>query len=434
MKSFTHNQKVAAAVVGAAAVIAGACYLLRKSPKKDEGSAPSMSQKEMRSPAPMETVSKSSNLMDFDEDSFALDLRQSIMHIANERNTTTAREKKIFEVLRAIDTDSLKPPTVFLIAQWMHVLYTARTASTKDSRSGEERLKILQENRNCIETAWSLLSMKPEQISELDEDQVHMLDALLLDVACRLKDTEKMNQSLDRILMPAGGKDFKDLQLEELVSAFCTAPLLGRWDNMVMLGDALSQKQAHVLEMFHAGSMKDQNMLDYAVLYRLSKEQAMNPHGEPAFEWMTYEVTDFRIRFRDAQSDDSAHLEELRSQLPTDLWQPVQTYKGLHLLRLGAVVHWVNPGALPLALSGLAFKDHYILAGYLEMAEDTGKVRHSETFDLRPDPKREGYWIGTDTIKQEKVEGNVPGIAEHTIIFDIELKITKDETGVWKVL
>ena len=134
-----------------------------------------------------------------------------------------------------------------------------------------------------------------------------------IQVAQCLKDATLMLPIFDRMT----SRPIDQFNDEELILLFTTAPLLGRWNQTVQLGDRLSTM--HDLSDFHGAPM------DYQILYELAKvEQAKGNVPVKQLQWRNYKITMQRIKLRSAECEDEAVLQSLDREFTYD---GVKTWK-----------------------------------------------------------------------------------------------------------
>ncbi len=87
-----------------------------------------------------------------------------------------------------------------------------------------------------------------------------------------------------------------DMSYEEVVVAFTTAPLLGRWAATRALGDRILKVQEN-LEDFHRAALSRPDIPDYQVLYNLAEEEAKGGDADPStLHWQVSVMESLEVR------------------------------------------------------------------------------------------------------------------------------------------
>eukprot|EP00164_Ancoracysta_twista_P005406 GFYU01007399.1.p1 GENE.GFYU01007399.1~~GFYU01007399.1.p1 ORF type:complete len:483 (-),score=188.93 GFYU01007399.1:291-1739(-) len=299
---------------------------------------------------------------------------------------------------------------------------------------GEELLKSVNKVRTYMKKAWALLKVEVSEPQEL-----RARDFLRLDVAGKLKNGAKMRECFNRL------REKTKLTMEEVMSLFANAPLLGRWTDMLELGQHINSKEAGSLEVFHYQALNTPSVIDFSALYELVKEDIESNEGAEADKsekkeaeelvCQTYTVKEMKMKLdqkQDQPLDSNPNLVELLKTFKD--WHAIPEQDNVHLHRIGKAAHWVNPGAIPIPLAGKFEDDCIKLKGYIDMGDENGQLRHWETYELRPDPERPGIWQGVDRVVQKKISGSLPERSCQSFAFRIQLRLEKDDGALWKVL
>ncbi|KAK4536328.1 hypothetical protein CDCA_CDCA08G2353 [Cyanidium caldarium] len=425
-----------------------------------------------------------------DEAELASQLDASLRNIQDTGNADTPRERKLLKRLQSIPSyENLSAPCRFVIAQWCHTVFCTRTAAQYNPASGaislEQALEVRRElKKTYLESAWSLLEMGG--FEEMAAESAHVTDAetrqviqesvsrsaaLKLDVACRMHDAELMSRAYDDALRQAD-KSGKPLDANDKLVLLASAALTGRCDEVVRLGGGVGRAE---LDVLHTAALKDPTMVDYGALYllslkiveeqhRLEKEYrqrqeaaAEEVHPEdvprgftPGLAWEAYTVrnTRFRLRPKAETSSDKAATSApsspssssqpvpLRPGVTTDKWTEQKPHAGVNLIRTGALVHYINPGAVPIPISGFGTENEVRLFGYVDVQDQENKeqMRHMDMFKLVRDADHPTMWRGTETTTLFCVSGRRKGHTLATSVLEVEFEMETDRSAIWQVL
>jgi hypothetical protein len=421
-----------------------------------------------------------------DESELAGQLDASLRNIQETGNADTARERKLLKKLQSIESyEVLSAPCRFVIAQWCHTVFCTRTAAQYNPSSGkislEQALQVREElKKTYLESAWSLLEMggfdelaaeaatvSDAETRQLIRESVARSAALKLDIACRMHDPEKMRTAYNDAVRQAE-KDGKSMDVNDRLVLLASAALTGRCDEVVRLGGGVGR---HELEVLHSAALKDPSMIDYGALYLLSlkiveeqhrlEKEAHDANKSPAvgqensstaslgfvpgLAWEAYTVrkTRFRLQSKEASpsrsvvtTSSSSNTAPLRPGVVADKWTEQKPHAGVNLIRTGALVHYINPGAVPIPISGFGTDKEIRLFGYIDVQDQESKeqMRHMELFRLVQDAERADIWRGTETTTLFCVSGKRKGHTLATSVLDVEFEMEPDKTAIWRVL
>ncbi|KAK4530150.1 hypothetical protein CCYA_CCYA03G1007 [Cyanidiococcus yangmingshanensis] len=418
-----------------------------------------------------------------DEADLAAQLDASLRNIQETGNADTTRERKLLKKLQSIESyEQLSAPCRFVIAQWCHTVFCTRTAAQYNPASGKislEQAMLVREElkKTYLESAWSLLEMggfdelaaeaanvSDAETRQLIRESVARSAALKLDIACRMHDAEKMHNAYNDAVLQAE-KDGKPIDVNDRLVLLASAALTGRCDEVVRLGGGVGRQE---LEVLHSAALKDPSMIDYGALYllslkiveehhRLEKESrdASKSPAEtqaaststigfvPGLAWEAYTVrtTRFRLQSKESPSSKSgsaglANPVPLRPGVVADKWTEQKPHAGVNLIRTGALVHYINPGAVPIPVSGFGTEKEIRLFGYIDVQDQDSKeqMRHMELFRLIQDNTNPNLWRGTETTTLFCVSGKRKGQTLATSILDVEFEMEPDRAAIWRVL
>jgi hypothetical protein len=418
-----------------------------------------------------------------DEADLAAQLDASLRNIQDTGNADTARERKLLKKLQSIESyEQLSAPCRFVIAQWCHTVFCTRTAAQYNPASGkislEQALLVREElKKTYLESAWSLLEMggfdelaaeaanvSDAETRQLIRESVARSAALKLDIACRMHDAEKMHTAYNDAVRQAE-KEGKSMDVNDRLVLLASAALTGRCDEVVRLGGGVGRQE---LEILHAAALKDPSMIDYGALYllslkiveeyhRLEKEsreadkapaesQRSPPTSAgfiPGLAWEAYTVrtTRFRLQAKESSSPKLSRSPQvnpvpLRPGVVADKWTEQKPHAGVNLIRTGALVHYINPGSVPIPVSGFGTETEIRLFGYIDVQDQESKeqMRHMELFRLVQDDANKDLWRGTETTTLFCVSGKRKGQTLATSMLDVEFEMEPDRTAIWRVL
>lgn len=280
-----------------------------------------------------------------------------------------------------------------------------------------------------MKQAWQLLDCQSSP------EQSRALDVMRVQVAQCMRDPLLMLPIFERMT----DRPIEELSDEELILLFTTAPLLGRWDQTVALGDRLSSM--HDLTEFHSAPM------DYQILYELAKvERAKGNAPVEQLKWVIYKIVCQRIKLRKAECEDQAMVQSIEEEFSHEgqrIWKVMQMSDSLRFVRCGALAQMRSFSPIPLSLVGPASDDRLYVQGYAFLSDSPGQgpptAKQTETYDLKLvqrseldndaedfDSQNALYWKGTFEMVQEPCapeEAKVRPTFKCT--FDFELTIVK---------
>lgn len=275
----------------------------------------------------------------------------------------------------------------WLVQRNMHVgmHFQGKTSYLKATRNQEDLLK-----------AWILLDSP--NFGDLRRKQ----EGLKLEIAWHLLDIEKMEAAYRFI------SKLNDLQDRELVYCFLAAVHLGQWEDLKGF-EALAKSKGFEFSGFHQRALSNLSMFDYESILKSIEL------GKPAISITpravrSYRVKKWRVKFVSITGSDQSLLKPITSQL-TDKAKGWRSHEESTVLlaQVGAVAHWLESYAQP-PVSGFIEPDRIFLTGYRETNLSTeGPLRQFDVWDMRLDPSRPGYWVGTNIMRARK-----PGAAEST--------------------
>lgn len=224
-----------------------------------------------------------------------------------------------------------------------------------------------------MQQAWSLLECPSASV-----DESRALDILRIQVAQCLKDATLMVQVFERMMQ----RQAEQLNEEELILLFTTAPLLGRWQQCVQLGDRLSAQLD--LSDFHGAPM------DYQILYELAKvEQAKGNVPISQLQWTNYMIIGQRIKLRTSECSDQTILDTLEAEFSQNgvrTWKILSPVDASRMVRCGALAQLRSFSPVPLALVGPMTDTRVYAQGYALLGDQqqqaTPVSKQIETYDL----------------------------------------------------
>jgi len=351
------------------------------------------------------------------EEELTTALTESLENLQTKAEVDGENEVKLLKWFKKLNPDDYSTRTRVLSAQWLVLFHTIKsiTAASQD----EYKASSDQQSTDML-TAWNLLDC------EAQDDEQKAVDLLRLDVAQRLKDYSKMAPVFDSVLARGA-----DMSYEEIVVAFTTAPLLGRWKATRDLGDRILQVQDS-LEDFHRAALQRPDIPDYEVLYQLAEKEMANGDAQPdSLRWQVSELKTLSIRLLDVKCTDESKMETVRRAFDPESkgqWKEIPT-RAHRLLQFGGIAQMLSLSAIPIPMVGPANNERIHVLGYavLNPQDGSGPVRQTESYELSRDAPNTNDWHGTYTLTQEGQSAN----SQHTrveIIFDMKMTLqTVDE-------
>mmetsp|Transcript_9104 Transcript_9104/g.27394 ORF Transcript_9104/g.27394 Transcript_9104/m.27394 type:complete len:425 (-) Transcript_9104:142-1416(-) len=333
------------------------------------------------------------------------------------------------EVLRTVEpvvkAGTVAPQARVLIAQYCHMLFSLRMSADQTSSLKPWEIKELREKlaMTYLNMAWNVLNA---DLSSLETSERSMTCALKLDIACRLHDPDKMQEAYDEAVRTNG----KNLSTESRLVLLASACLLGDTKEIKRLGGGL---QLAELDALHNAAIRDNSIIDYAALYGLSEQDADAGEDGPVQSlnishlWSAYEVISVNFLCPEGTSA------PLRPDLKPGTWSRVEPPKALHLIRTGAAVSYVNPGVLPIPLSGFAGDKGLVLAGYFDLDQGDDVLRVSSFVTLQKDPQRPSMYVGKELETVYCISGQNAGMKQEEVSLDIEMEMEVDDNVLYKI-
>eukprot|EP00188_Purpureofilum_apyrenoidigerum_P005242 Plantae.Rhodophyta-Purpureofilum_apyrenoidigerum.ctg6659.p1 GENE.Plantae.Rhodophyta-Purpureofilum_apyrenoidigerum.ctg6659~~Plantae.Rhodophyta-Purpureofilum_apyrenoidigerum.ctg6659.p1 ORF type:complete len:425 (-),score=89.09 Plantae.Rhodophyta-Purpureofilum_apyrenoidigerum.ctg6659:2080-3354(-) len=406
------------AVVGAGVVVGACVYAYLKSKNNDI----------VKFEEKMEEVAE--KCTDVQEESPAEQLEELLTTTLMDMQETRSLDRNTEEeVLRTVEpvvkSGSVAPQARVLIAQYCHMLFSLRMSAEQTSLLKPWEIKELREKlaSTYLNMAWTVLS---SDLSSLEASEKSMTCALKLDIACRLHDPEKMQTAYDEAVKTNG----EFLSTESRLVLLASACLLGNTNEIKRLGGGL---QLAELDALHNAAIRDNSIIDYAALYGLSDQDTEAGNDGPVQAlnvthlWSAYEVISVNFLCPEGTSA------PLRPDLKPGTWSRVEPPKALHLIRTGAAVSYVNPGVLPIPLSGFAGEKGLVLAGYFDLDQGDDILRVSSFITLQKDPKRPSMYVGKELETVYCISGQNVGSKQEEVSLDIEMEMEVDDNVLYKI-
>jgi len=192
---------------------------------------------------------------------------------------------------------------------------------------------------------------------------------------------------------------------EENVIAFTVAPTLGRWQDLIDLGDKIMVK-TKTLQNFHNAAIQRQDIPDYEMLYKLADTQEEN-HKMEDILWHGYKIKSMKIKLVDVETQSDEEMKKIRDSFNV---QAEDGFKDIplsdnRLLRVGAFAQMISPSAFPIPLAGPATRNSIVLQGYADINPDKPQ-RQTESYDLKKEKEEKAIstWTGSYVVKQEDIK------------------------------
>ena len=162
----------------------------------------------------------------------------------------------------------------FVASQWL-LLYSTlectQAASQAEYRAAQQRAR-----QRWLPLVWSMLCAIPaaSPLSSAAFPSASAVNLLKLDVAQRMHEYEQLSRVYRTVLRSSLSRADSRLLLEEAVVLFTAAPHLGRWDDMLQLGEMIESEQGQGwLRVFHESAKHRQDVPDYSTLFLMAGEQ-----------------------------------------------------------------------------------------------------------------------------------------------------------------
>lgn len=372
-------------------------------------------------------------------------LQQSIeKRSTNMQTDETEEEKQLHKELHSLSispTNKLYGPRMRIIAaQWFILRALHSSLKLQDLL----RLEPIEANRDeasfaharrqesDMKRAWDLLEFKLAQ----NEHEQLAFDLLKLDIAQKLRDHHLMAPVFERVVNRGDLMTY-----EEVLVAWTSAPLLGKWTSFRNFGDKVLAANDGSLDDFHEAALERSDICDYKVLYELASEAKMEdvtPSEVSELKWQEWDILAMQMRLQSVESDDEARAEEIINEIDPSFHEnghgrwDMPNSSGMSILQFAALgqSRTLSPKT-PLVGS---FKNRSLhMRGYLDSDVPDG-FRVRETIDIEAKLTKEERakslytWEGTYSLKQEQlpqVTGDRPlspqGVQVAIVHFEIRL-------------
>ena len=237
-----------------------------------------------------------------------------------------------------------------------------------------------------------------------------VLEWIRLEVAWRMKDPARMVEAL---------KPFptrKSLDGRERLHAFMAAAHAGEWAAFLKWGEEL--EAAGQTDRLRALATADWTLPDYAGLLKQVRQQ-QPPAGPGRQAAAELRVKSMGLLLKGFRTEDATLAEKLKAQGAWADSGPIDT----PMLRIGAVTHWLKPGATPLPLVGTMTADQLRLEGSVDLALPAGTAWRKERYLLKPSADAPGRWTGNLEVTQQALDGTVPAAQVFTLTFEVRLDL-----------
>jgi len=295
---------------------------------------------------------------------------------------------KLISKLSKMDPSSSSDQFKLTVVQFFIQYYTVRMfeLAPPEAQMGDPNAQVDLEKVEAfkadqtrdMEYAWRLLRAR------FRSPEMHQTAKLLMiEIGQRLEDSVKLSEALthlDASLEALGGINninftpqammmdpSKMMAMQFIVVAFTACPLIGQFKKFIQLGDLLPPQE---MERF---SMVSQSMPvpDYAVLYRLAKEENAGsmPVPDPStIPWTEYYIESIRVKFRDLDCEEFTEkrqelLDEIHATEENVKWEEVPSPNNIHLKRMGCIFQCVSFAEAPQQLCGIFKEDRIKVRG-----------------------------------------------------------------------
>lgn len=315
------------------------------------------------------------------------------------------------------DIEAYSPKARLFCAQWLLVYHTSRYVSAKTVESYKE---MVEGQVPDLRIAWRLLQCLPDQPNE--QLAVRLLQ---LDVGQKLKDHWRMIPVFDSIMQRLAGGE--NLPSQEVLIAFTTAPLLGRWEAMRKLGRLVGGRK--VLEELHIAALKTPEIPDYKILFECAEDKLEGLTDRAAkpeqLRWTEYLIKSLRIKLESVQCSDEMKREDVKRNFQAKIktWKIVDVKSDSKMLRLGALNQMLSFSFQPIPMVGPASDTRMHLRGYAETAEG---FRQSEEIRIEnKDPGKSNVWEGQYVCVQE----DSPKV---TVTINMQITLEEQKQDSWE--
>mmetsp|Transcript_3119 Transcript_3119/g.5486 ORF Transcript_3119/g.5486 Transcript_3119/m.5486 type:complete len:445 (-) Transcript_3119:1091-2425(-) len=385
------------------------------------------------------------------------ELASYVEDLSQEKPVDSRSELAVLRKLQRLGDNihSMHSATRVLVAQYCLHMYQYRIRAAAQALSATESADVPKETRETeletyrkaesslkstyLESAWDVLSKlnaePPKELYEGD-DMISKLYSTQLDIAFMLQDVQKIHEwyekayaSLSRRLDKA---DSREILMALLAAASC-----GRVDQVASLGERLTGNE---LDGIHAGALEDPGRVDFSSIYTLALQ--LNAGGASVKQtwpqigkelaWKAYTVKKARFQAQNPAAVDAAIL---RPQVKAGKYTDYAAPEGSHFVRSGSVIHFVNPGPVPLPMSGFGSDDDSLLFGYFDIVQGKEAIRVTNFLTLKRDAASKiGRWIGKELCSMIAIAGPRAGSRLSTVLLDAELYLIEDPSASYKCL
>ena len=248
---------------------------------------------------------------------------------------------------------------------------------------------------------------------------------LRLTIAWKLQDMDMLATSYDAL------HNLPKKSMTELLYCFLAAPHLGKWADVIALGDELVKMKPEVAPgapeqqpqpppelmniIYHCSWQMpfECRYPNYAAIYEIVKQLQATTDGKELLAAVQtrmvtadFSVTKFMLKFDRINSKDKKYKLTQMKDYPRE---PQQIRVSLPIHRVGAVVTWQGViNAIPVA--GIILNDHMYLLGHVNTQDDKLVMQVDEEFVLRrsADPFKTHVWQGFAQWKKTKTSGSGP--------------------------
>jgi len=287
------------------------------------------------------------------------------------------------------DIKSYKSKTRLLAAQYLDMNYVRRATQ---ARSPEAYRAIAEGRKGDLEIAWSLLQCQPE-----DESESVAVRLLALKLATRLKDKSRMLPLFEAIMVRISSEERAVTQ--EALSAFMSAPVLGRWEDTRVLGQHCISNGI-LLNDLHKLAQDAPDIPDLQILYEFAqmKIPRMTEQNieERSVRWIEYIIKAVRIKVRTKQDAKNDGIENASVNSRVGPWKVIDIPSETKILRFGAIAQMLSFSMNPIPMVGPATDTKILVKGYVT----TPNGRRSEQICVKN--KGSDRWRGEYICMEEE--------------------------------
>jgi hypothetical protein len=247
------------------------------------------------SPTSASSKSSASQYFNWDDERIMQLIEKSLDYLYEHENGSGQQEQDVLQVIRSSQVNCAGRCADLRVfaAKWLVLYYNIISLNyqSADSIDALPSLAVEKEQNKDMLLAWSFLDLSREQQALFDGHVIREIDLIRIDISERLRDASKMLPVYNRLVsrklpLPelhlaqtqGGNTDDSNPKLneeeylsrymfeEEMLVTISIAPLLGKWSDVLKLGNGLLQCQRDLMD-FHMASIDKPSIPDIKVLF-----------------------------------------------------------------------------------------------------------------------------------------------------------------------